>query len=193
MMGAPTVIGRIQAEPTYPDRDLCLRSRPALPVSSRGYPVNFGMTETFGPHGNPEWFEYRVIDPVSGATLRDGEEGEFCVRGFGLVQGFYKKEREEVFDRDGWYHTGDRGYIENATIWFTGRYGDMIKSGGANVSPLEVEAALAAVPGVAMAFVMGLPDTERGQVVAAVVVPDSGTPLDEQKLQELLKQDLSTY
>jgi acyl-CoA synthetase (AMP-forming)/AMP-acid ligase II len=164
-----------------------------MAYSSRGHPRNLGMTETFGPHANRTWFDYKVIDPLTGLELADGEEGEFLVRGFGLMAGLYKKEREEVFDPDGWYHTGDRGYVEDGTIWFTGRYSEAIKSGGANVAPLEVERVLESLPDVAMALVVGVPDPQRGQAVAAVVVPASGAALDTDELQREVNRRLSGY
>jgi acyl-CoA synthetase (AMP-forming)/AMP-acid ligase II len=164
-----------------------------MTYSSHGHPRNLGMTETFGPHANREWFDYKLIDPGSGRELDDGEEGEFLVRGFGLMAGLYKKEREEVFDADGWYHTGDRGYIEDGTIWFTGRYSEAIKSGGANVAPLEVERVLESLPGVAMALVVGIPDPDRGQVVAAAVVPAPGSLLDTDDLRAQVNRRLSAY
>lgn len=193
ILGWANILEQIQADPTYSSRQLALRSSPTIPASSRGHPRNLGMTETFGPHANPEWFNYKVIDPTSGRQVADGDEGEFCVRGFGLMAQMYKKEREETFDDDGWYHTGDRGYLEDGTIWFTGRYSEMIKSGGANVSPLEVERALQAQPDVAMAFVVGLPDPVRGEVVAAVVVPQAGEQLDSEDLRYRANKDLSAY
>jgi acyl-CoA synthetase (AMP-forming)/AMP-acid ligase II len=153
------------------------------------------MTETFGPHANRRWFDYKVIDPASGRELPDGEEGEFLVRGFGLMGGMYKKEREEVFDVDGWYHTGDRGYLENEMIWFTGRYSETIKSGGANVAPLEVERVLESLPGVANALVVGVPDPDpgRGQAVAAALVPAPGATLDPVELRRLANSRLSGF
>ena len=54
-------------------------------ISSQGHPQNVGMTETFGPHRDRAWFDYKVVDRETGETLPDGEEGEFCVRGFGLT------------------------------------------------------------------------------------------------------------
>jgi acyl-CoA synthetase (AMP-forming)/AMP-acid ligase II len=151
------------------------------------------MTETFGQHANRDWFDYKVIDPGSGQERPDGEEGEFLVRGFGLMAGLYKKEREEVFDSDGWYHTGDRGYLEGDTIWFTGRYSEAIKSGGANVAPLEVERVLESLPGVAMALVVGVPDPDRGQAVAAAVVPAPGACLNTEDLRKQVNRRLSAY
>jgi acyl-CoA synthetase (AMP-forming)/AMP-acid ligase II len=109
------------------------------------------------------------------------------------MAGMYRKEREEVFDPDGWYHTGDRGYIEDGSIWFTGRYSETIKSGGANVSPLEVERVFETLAGVATALVVGIPDSDRGEVVAAVVVPDDGAQLDLEELRSEVNRQVSAY
>src|SRR5262249_7705498 len=140
-------------------------------MSSKGHAPNLGMTETFGPHANPEWFDYKVVDPETGEPLADGEEGEFCVRGFGLMSTVYKKEREDVFDADGYYHTADRGYLEGGKIWFTGRFSEMVKAGGANVAPLEIERVLESFPEVKTAFVFGVRDAHGGEAVAAAVLP----------------------
>ena len=193
IVGWANILDQLHADPTYSARRLALLPTPIHTVSSRGHPRNLGMTETFGPHANPQWFDYKVVDPTSGHQLADGDEGEFCVRGFGLMAQMYKMEREQTFDADGWYHTGDRGYIEDGTIWFTGRYSEMIKSGGANVSPLEVERVLEAQPDVAMAFVFGVPDGEKGQVVATVIVPQGETQLDSEDLRRRTNKELSAY
>jgi acyl-CoA synthetase (AMP-forming)/AMP-acid ligase II len=195
ILGWATVYEQLQAQPTFATRDLSALQLPtgqAL-TSSRGDPVNLGMTETFGPHANRDWFDYEVVDPDTGDVLPDGQEGEFCVRGFGLMAAMYKKEREEVFSDDGFYRTGDRGYIEDDRIWFTGRYTEMVKSGGANVAPMEVEQVLRTAPGVRMAFVMGISDAGRGEVVAAVVVPDKGVSLDVDSLTRHVSDQLSGY
>jgi acyl-CoA synthetase (AMP-forming)/AMP-acid ligase II len=193
--GWPGLVAQLWSHPTYPSRDLsALQVSTALMVtSSRGDRPNYGMTETFGPHLNREWFDYKVVDPQTGAELPDGEAGEFCVRGFALMAGMYKKEREEVFDADGWYHTGDRGYLEGDRIWFLGRYSETVKAGGANVSPLEVEQVLASFPDVALAFVLGVPDANRGEAVAAVVVPAEGVSLEVDDLRTRLNRELSAY
>jgi acyl-CoA synthetase (AMP-forming)/AMP-acid ligase II len=196
ILGWATVLGQVRAHPTYPGRDLSAldTSPPAMAMqSSKGDPPNLGMTETFGPHANRDWFDYKVIDHETGEPLPDGEEGEFCVRGFGLMAAMYKKEREEVFDADGWYRTGDRGYIEDGRIWYTGRFSEMVKAGGANVSPLEIEQVLVSFPEVSMAFVMGVPDPERGEVVAAAVIPAGGTAVDVDDLRQRVNKELSAY
>lgn len=164
------LVDRIPGAGEIPNVNVAI-ARKIKQVSDKGDPRNLGMTETFGPHRDPRFVEYRIIDRETGAALPLGEEGEFLVRGPGLMVGMYKKERTDVFDVEGFYHTGDRGYIEDGTIFFTGRYSEMIKSAGANVAPPEVERALMSLPEIDEAIVFGVPDGERGELIAAVIVP----------------------
>ncbi len=77
-----------------------------------------------------------------------GEIGELCVRGPYLMQRYYKRSREECFDADGWFHTGDLVRTDDdGFVYFIGRRGAMIKTAGANVAPAEVEKAIAKVTG----------------------------------------------
>jgi len=105
----------------------------------------------------------------------------------------YKREREEVFDADGYYHTGDRCYVENGNVWFKGRFAEIVKVGGANVAPLEVEKLLVSYPEVKMAFVIGVDDPRAGQIVAAVVVPTDGATIDTDALRTRANAELSAY
>lgn len=170
-----------------------------------------GMTETCGPHtrghdgvlpddlrgsfGTPvEGVEHRVIDPETGAVLAPGAVGEICVRGYSLMQGLYKVEREQVFLPDGFYRTGDAGFFdERGVLYFQGRLGDMIKTGGANVTPSEVEAVLTGFPEVKAAYVVGVPDPERGQSVAASVLLEPGARADPDELQARCKGAIAAY
>ena len=124
-----------------------------------------------GSFGKPApGFETKIVDPDTGMPVEDGALGELCIRGPCLMQGYYKRSREECFDADGWFHTGDLVATDNdGFVYYIGRRGSMIKTAGANVSPAEVEQAIAKVTGGAVAHVFGIPDPERGQVVAAVV------------------------
>jgi acyl-CoA synthetase (AMP-forming)/AMP-acid ligase II len=182
---------------------------PSLVVSS------LGMSETCGPHtfwypgedetGAPEAYrgtfghevpgtEHRIVDPDTGADLPEGEEGEVLVRGYNLMLNLYKKERSEVFDADGWYHTGDRGYFKHGWFFFTGRQSDLIKTSGSNVSPAEVEAYLQGVEEVKLAFVVGVPHPERGQDVVALLVPwGEAASLDLDALRRRMRSSLSSY
>lgn len=188
---------------------------PTLVVSS------LGMSETCGPHtfwnpneelaGVPEQYrgafghevpgtEHRIIDPETGKDVPDGEEGEVLVRGYSLMLGLYKKERSEVFDRDGWYHTGDRGYFRDGWFFFTGRQTDLIKTSGSNVAPAEVERCLLAYDEVKLAFVVGVPHEVKGQEVVALVVPwrsgaegDAPDPPEPEVLRQKLREEISSY
>jgi acyl-CoA synthetase (AMP-forming)/AMP-acid ligase II len=215
-----TTTQRLRAHPSFATRDLS--SVPQLTMAG-GDPElrhnSLGMTETIGPHtggpraGAPEeegqyplperlrgswgapvpFLEHKIVDPDTGEELADGEEGEICVRGFSVMTRMYKLERHEVFDRDGWYHTGDRGYFRDGYLFFTGRLTDMIKTHGANVAPREVELALESLDGVTLAFVMGLPDADRGEQVVAAIVVDDHDALDVDAVKERLADQLSSY
>ena len=173
---------------------------------------SLGMTETCGPHTfdrmdvdlpealrgsfgrSVEGVEHKVVDPVSGATLATGEQGEICVRGYSLAQGLYKREREDVFDADGYYHTGDGGrFNEDGRLFFSGRLGELIKTGGANVTPREVEIALESLEGVQEAYVVGVSHPDRGENVAATVVLAAGEQGGAEQLRVALKQELAAY
>ncbi|WP_174187824.1 class I adenylate-forming enzyme family protein [Nocardia barduliensis] len=147
-----------------------------------------------GSFGKPApGFEIRVIDPGSGGRVADGEVGELCIRGPYVMQGYYKRSREECFDPDGWFHTGDLVRVDDdGFVYYLGRRGSMIKTAGANVSPTEVEKAITKITD-AVAHVIGLPDPDRGQVVAAVLVTANGTAVDDADLRERLKSELSAY
>jgi acyl-CoA synthetase (AMP-forming)/AMP-acid ligase II len=146
-----------------------------------------------GSFGRPApGFDTKVVDDTGG-RVDAGEVGELCVRGPFLMQRYYKRSREECFDADGWFHTGDLVRTDaDGFVYFIGRRGAMIKTAGANVAPAEVEKAIAKVAGFT-AHVVGLPDPERGQLVAAVIVLPEDRELDEDALREGLKSELSSY
>ena len=138
-----------------------------------------------GSFGKPApGFETMIHDPDSTGL------GELCIRGPHLMQGYYKRSREECFDADGWFHTGDLVRADaDGFMYFVGRRGAMIKTAGANVSAAEVERAITKVTG-RQAHVVGIPDAARGELVAAVVV---GPGCDEAVLRKRLKTELSAY
>lgn len=174
---------------------------------------SLGMTETVGPHSAPgpeagrvlpedmrgsfgllvPHVEHRIADPETNAALPDGSEGEVCIRGYSLMAGLYKKERHEAFDDDGWYHTGDRAVIRDGYLYFKGRLSEMIKTSGSNVAPREVELALESFEEVGAAAVMGLPDAERGEVVAVALAPRPGGSIDAEDVLERLDKEISSY
>lgn len=171
-----------------------------------------GMSESFCPHSAerldlrmPEekagssgravnGYERRVVDPETRQEVPIGEVGELELRGPALTTGFYKKGRDEVFTKDGFYPTGDLVRIDaDGWLYFVARRVDMIKTKAANVSRLEVETALRALPEVDLAIVAGLPDPDYGVIVAAAVVPAPGARPTEEGLKAALRDALSSF
>lgn len=168
-----------------------------------------GMSETLGPYsygdalrmpGFPlcapldhiaEGFEVRVWDGMR--PVADGGTGEIQVRGYALTPGLHKIERSEYLEPDGFYRTGDLGLVAGDRIHFIGRSGDVIKTASANVSPAEVEMEMQQLEGVHSAYVVGLPDEQRGQLVVAAVVARDGAELDFPAIDAKLRQRLSGY
>ncbi|SEH88309.1 Acyl-CoA synthetase (AMP-forming)/AMP-acid ligase II [Mycolicibacterium rutilum] len=147
-----------------------------------------------GSFGRPvPGFEVKVVDPDTGRPVAGGEIGELCARGPFMMERYYKRSREQCFDPDDWFHTGDLVRTDpDGFFYFVGRRGAMIKTAGANVAPAEVERAIAKVTG-AVAHVIGLPDAERGEVVAAVVALADGDTFDEAAVRERLREELSAF
>ncbi|MDT3442210.1 class I adenylate-forming enzyme family protein [Pseudofrankia sp. BMG5.37] len=201
---ASSILGSPQAmRSLFGDADVAsviptIRELPMRPwqggPSSRGHmATGIGMTETFGPWSNVTGMECRIVNPETGAQVADGQIGEFHVRGYGLMQGLYKREREEVFTPDGFYATGDLGYMEHDRYFFSARIKDMIKTRGANVAPAEVEVVLNGQPGVRISFVAGVPHEKYGEEVVAGVVPENGHTIDFVELLTACRRALSSY
>jgi acyl-CoA synthetase (AMP-forming)/AMP-acid ligase II len=142
-----------------------------------------------GSFGKPApGFDTMIADPDASGV------GELCIRGPYVMQRYYKRSREECFDADGWFHTGDLVRVDaDGFFYFVGRLGATIKTAGANVSAPEVEKAIAKVTGGTVAYVVGIPDAERGQLVAAAVAVPEGSTFDEAALRERLREELSAY
>jgi acyl-CoA synthetase (AMP-forming)/AMP-acid ligase II len=211
----------LAAHPDFAKRDLsAVRAGnlyAVLPESQRPRDLalrasGLGMTETCGPHtlGHvdeelPERLrgsfgravpgvEHKVVDPLTGARLAAGELGEICVRGASLMLGLVKRTREETFDTEGFYHTGDSGFFDaEGHLFFRGRLGELIKTGGANVTPREVEALLEMQPEVQSACVLGVAHAERGENVAAAIVLREGAEITGALLRERLRSELAAY
>jgi acyl-CoA synthetase (AMP-forming)/AMP-acid ligase II len=136
----------------------------------------------------------RVVDPETLEDVPVGVTGELWFRGPSLMEGYYGRERFEIFTPDGWYRTGDLFHVDaDGFFYFHGRRGSMIKTAGANVSPLEVEAALTDATGGLASMVLGVPDPERDQVVAAVILAEPDTAPDLDALRTELRARLSAY
>ena len=139
--------------------------------------------------------ELRIVDPITGAKLGPNEPGEICVRGPSLFSGYYKRpdETAKCMDAEGFFHSGDRGYLdEKGYLYYQGRFKEMIKSGGENVSILEVEEFLVSeVPGVRRVAVCATPHPKWGEAVTAIIVPEPGTT--EEDIIKACRGSLAPY
>jgi long-chain acyl-CoA synthetase len=173
----------------------------------------YGMTEAasvvafLGPeeHRRPEGAVGAAGAPVFGVELRitdsfgnevaRGDAGEVCVRGGNLMREYWNKpeETEEVW-RDGWYRTGDVGYLDGRGILhLTDRVKDMIVTGGENVYSTEVENVLANHPAVKDVAVIGIPSETWGEAVHAIVVLRDGMVASAEELIEYVRRFLAGF
>ncbi|HYQ67614.1 class I adenylate-forming enzyme family protein [Actinophytocola sp.] len=156
--------------------------------------------ETVGEHrpgsvGKPlPHAEVRIVDP-DGNVLPAGGEGEICVRGAGVMQGYWHApELTARTVRDGWLHTGDVGrFDEDGFLYVVDRLKDLIIRGGFNVYPRDVEDALLEHPAVQLAACVGRPDPERGEEVVAVVQLAPGRAATGDELVEFAKARMAKY
>ncbi|MYW49706.1 long-chain fatty acid--CoA ligase [Streptomyces sp. SID161] len=135
----------------------------------------------------------RVVD--DGREVPRGETGEIAVRGHNVMKRYWQRPEETaaVF-RDGWFHTGDLGRVdEDGYFWIVGRKKDVIIRGGYNVYPREVEDVLYAHPAVADAAVIGLPGSDLGEEVGAAVVLRPGARATADELREYVKRQVAAY
>jgi malonyl-CoA/methylmalonyl-CoA synthetase len=170
----------------------------------------YGMTETNMNTSNPydgdripgsvglplPGVEIRIADPQTGRAVPDGEVGVIDIRGPNVFKGYWRmpeKTREE-FRADGFFISGDLGRIDDrGYIWIVGRAKDLIISGGFNVYPAEVEAAIEALPGVTECAVIGVPHSDFGEGVVAVVTPKPGAILEEKTILAALANELAKF
>jgi fatty-acyl-CoA synthase/long-chain acyl-CoA synthetase len=172
-----------------------------------------GMTETSGSYatngkddtreeraaanGIPfEDIEIRIIDTESGATLGNNESGELLVRGYCVMDGYYKDpvKTAQALDEEGWFHTGDvYARSETGQLTFRSRLKDMLKVGGENVAAVEIEAVLMHHPDVRTAEVVGLPDRRLDEVPVAFVELEPGSDLLEQELIDVCRNTIASY
>ncbi len=147
---------------------------------------------------SPPLVELR-IDPGDGPVgpgLPAGTVGEVCIRSAANCRGYWNKPEQTLaaFPGDGWFRSGDLGYIdEDGYLFIVDRKKDIIIRGGENISCQEVESALYAHPAVAEASVFGLPDERLGEIVGAVVYPKPGAELVEEALYEFARRDLAGF
>ncbi|MEP7207804.1 MAG: malonyl-CoA synthase [Casimicrobiaceae bacterium] len=223
MMGVPTFYTRLLLEPGFgPDACRNVRlfisgSAPLLPETFSAFEARtghcilerYGMTETGMNTSNPldgPRLGGTVGRPLPGVDLRivaddgrpcePGGVGAIEVKGANVFHGYWRmpEKTQEEFTRDGYFRTGDMGtWTPERYVKIVGRAKDLIITGGLNVYPKEIEDRIDAVEGVDESAVIGVPDVDFGEAVAAVVVRKPGTTLSEAGLIAALKAEIASF
>jgi len=176
-----------------------------------GTGASYGMSETFtiasslpadapaelrrDGSGRPNpGMDFRIVDPETGSPVPEGGEGEIAVKGVTFMRGYYKVLPERYLDADGFFRTQDGGSLgADGVLHWTGRLGHLIKTGGANVSPVEIEAALADHPEVKVGIPVGIAHPTLGEVIVLCVVPTAGATPEPDELRAFLRSRLAAY
>lgn len=141
------------------------------------------------------WVELKAVDPVTGEDAPPDTVGEIWIRSSQVTPGYWARPEETAKAlTDGWFHTGDAGYLDSdGYLFLTDRIKDMIVTGAENVYPIEVENVLSGHPDIADVAVIGVPDERWGEAVKAVVVAHEGTEIDTDALLEWCKERIAGF
>ena len=140
--------------------------------------------------------EIKIIDPDTGTVVPCGATGEFCTRGYSVMQGYWEDPARtaEAIDAEGWMHTGDLATMDNeGYVNIVGRSKDMVIRGGENVYPREIEEFLYRHPKVQDVQVVGLPDPKYGEELCAWIIAKPGQQLSEDEVREFCKGRIAHY
>lgn len=224
MFGAPTMFLMLARHENFADADLSsiisfnVGSAP-VPLSllkiyqARGIEMEqgYGLTETapyvsvlgaefalskLGSVGNGLSFtSVRIVDE-NNRPVEAGEQGEICIKGPNVMRGYWNRpdETAAAIDSEGWFHSGDIGYLDiDGFLFVCDRLKDMIISGGENIFPVEVESAILSHGGVSEVAVIGVPDEKWGEAVHAIIVPKQGEMLSEDAILEHCRPLIAKY
>lgn len=149
-------------------------------------------------HGKPlPGIEVRIVDNETKAPLGFGKIGEICIRGWNSILGYYNMHEETLaaIDEEGFFHTEDIGLIdEEGYLHWRGRYKQVIKTGGENVSQIEVEIFLEdKTPWIKKAGVVGIPDRRWGEAVTAMVELKPGSVVTGEEIQNYMKGNIADF
>ncbi len=164
------VYGQTEASPG------CTMSRTTDPIEVRVSTVGRTM---FG-------IQSRIVDPETNKELPVNTDGEFVVKGYNIMKGYYKmpEATAAAIDADGWLHTGDLARVdENGNYKITGRIKDMIIRGGENIYPKEIEDFIYTHPAVSDVQVIGVPDKQYGEEIMACIILKEGATLTAEELK----------
>ncbi len=221
--GVPPMYNLLLKEPDLAERDLssvlfCLSAATKMPenlirqVEEKlrwRYAEAWGLTEvscvgTTAPHTETRLgscgrgmgdAEIKVIDP-QGRSLPPGRQGELCVRGTCVTNGYLNQPEatREAFDEEGWFHSGDVAYIdEDGFAYIVDRIKDMINVGGEKVFPSEVEDMMLAYPKIKDLVIVGIPDELKGEAPKAFIQLAEGESATQQEIREFCRSRMAPY
>ncbi|QHE84845.1 AMP-binding protein [Hydrogenophaga sp. BPS33] len=223
LYGTPNIVQALWEHPTRDRHDLSsLRSGAmigtpaqvmrAVELGARDICNVYGLSETYGnctvtdAHDPLEVRLNTVGKPLPGVTLRichmesgeplpEGEVGEIRVQG-PLVKEYFKDplKTAESFDENGFYRTGDMGLLDaSGRLSYKGRLKEMVKSGGINIAPAEVEEVLMRHPAVRVAYVIGVPHPTLDEALVAIIVPQAGEAPSDEALKAFCSREMAAY
>ena len=223
MYGTPNMVQALAEHPARGSHDLSsLRSgamigtpeqlMTAVKLGARDICNVYGLSETYGNCAVTDAGEALAVrlqsvgQPLPGVTaqIRHIETGELLAAGLvgeirvkgPLFSAYYKDEAKtrEAFDQHGFFHTGDLGMLDAAgRLYYRGRLKEMIKSGGINIAPIEVEETLMRHPDVRTAFVIGVPDPVLDEALVAIIIANEGARPDLEQLRQFCRKELAAY
>lgn len=221
LMAWPHQWAQLVAAPNFQDVDLSsmhyvphdspVAQHPTIQTDWNDNRHAFGNTETFtlvtvypsgtpaevvaGSHGVPTaGATIRIVEPLTGATVPLGQRGEIAVKGPTLMLGYVGVPLDETLDDEGFLRTGDGGYLDKeGRLFWEGRLNDIIKTGGANVSPLEIDDVIRQCPGVKVSQTVGVPDDLLGEMVVTCIVAHQQAALDADSIRRFARQSLASY
>lgn len=195
----------------YIDSGTPLARHPTVSTEWRQCEQAYGNTETFTlitvyPGGTPPdvagtsyglptpGSTIKIVDPLTGKTTTLGERGEIAVKGPTLMLGYVGIPLDETLDDEGFLRTSDGGYLDaQGRLYWEGRLNDIIKTGGANVSPIEIDDVIRKCPAVKVSQTVGVPDELLGELVVTCIVPHAGAVLDEDAIRSFARATLASY
>ena len=199
MAGSPCPVDtmkRVQSDMHISEMTICYGMTETSPVSTQTRlddPLEKRVT-TVGPV-HPH-VEVKIIDPETRRTIRRGETGELCTRGYCVMLGYWEDEEatRDVIDAARWMHTGDLATMDDdGYLNIVGRIKDMIICGGENIYPREIEEFLYSHPQVVDVQVIGIPDPKFGEAICAWIIPRQGSELDAKAIKDFCRDQIARY
>ncbi|KAL3524280.1 hypothetical protein ACH5RR_017114 [Cinchona calisaya] len=189
---APSILARLEEAFEAPVLEAYAMTEASHLMASNPLPED-------GPHvsgsvGEPVVQEMAILDE-NGKQQEANAHGEVCIRGTNVTKGYKNNpEANKSAYKFGWFHTGDRGYLDsNGYLHLVGRIKELINRGGEKISPIEVDAVLLSHPEISQAVAFGVPDDKYGEEINCAVIPMEGSMIDETEVLRYCKKNLAVF